>query len=117
MNTLQTLRSSSYGYNPDPEELSHIFQSLSRSQEDLQSLEMQILHLQSQREQLQTRVHHLNSLLAPIRRLPPELLLKIFRICCPASIISIDCVDSPVLVISQVCTGWRDLVHNTPILW
>ena len=47
-------------------------------------------------------------------RLPPELIVAIFKIALPSGIT--DKVRSPVRL-SQVCRSWRIFVHATPCLW
>ncbi|KDQ51332.1 hypothetical protein JAAARDRAFT_199167 [Jaapia argillacea MUCL 33604] len=56
-----------------------------------------------------------SSLLAPIRMLPPEILVDIFALCDSGS----GCVsnlDAPI-VFMQVCSSWRKLVLGSPRLW
>ncbi|KAI5828932.1 hypothetical protein K523DRAFT_243374 [Schizophyllum commune Tattone D] len=56
--------------------------------------------------------------LAPIRRLPVEVLSEIFKICCGnGSAIDITKRSCPPLVLSSVCKIWRDVMHGTPGIW
>ncbi|KAI5899468.1 uncharacterized protein SCHCODRAFT_02483637 [Schizophyllum commune H4-8] len=56
--------------------------------------------------------------LAPIRRLPVEVLSEIFKICCgDGSAIDITKRSCPPLVLSSVCKIWRDVMHETPGIW
>ncbi|KAL1728745.1 hypothetical protein EV714DRAFT_214483 [Schizophyllum commune] len=56
--------------------------------------------------------------LAPIRRLPVEVLSEIFKICCgDGSPIDITKRSCPPLMLSSVCKIWRDVMHGTPGIW
>ncbi|KAJ7602298.1 hypothetical protein DFH06DRAFT_1259087 [Mycena polygramma] len=59
------------------------------------------------------------SLCAPIRRLPPELLVEIFDICSvDTTADEFDRVSKrKLLQLSQVCAHWRKLAIGTPQLW
>ncbi|RXW25639.1 hypothetical protein EST38_g229 [Candolleomyces aberdarensis] len=59
------------------------------------------------------------ALIAPIKRLPPDILSTVFLACLPV----IECMEAamtcnhPAVVISQVCRHWRQLAFDTPLLW
>ncbi|KAJ8077626.1 hypothetical protein PM082_002058 [Marasmius tenuissimus] len=61
-----------------------------------------------------------------IRRLPVEILLNIFRLCCDGMDIAEASTPPgtggwssmhPALTLSLVCSRWRTIVHNAPHLW
>ncbi|PBK91968.1 hypothetical protein ARMGADRAFT_1081379 [Armillaria gallica] len=58
------------------------------------------------------------SILAPIRRLPQEVLLAIFSLC-RESYLGEDSLDPRKFpwFLGHVCHMWRDLVHSLPLLW
>ncbi|PBK66683.1 hypothetical protein ARMSODRAFT_1086516 [Armillaria solidipes] len=58
------------------------------------------------------------SILAPIRRLPQEVLLAIFSLC-RESYLGEDSLDPRKFpwFLGHVCHMWRDLVHSSPLLW
>ncbi|KAK7462190.1 hypothetical protein VKT23_007795 [Stygiomarasmius scandens] len=74
------------------------------------------------------RDHHLG-LLAPIRKLPVELLLKVFCLCCtsldtPGLSITTDrnaaftsVISTCTLNLAQTCSLWRSVVLHSPYLW
>ncbi|KAK7462189.1 hypothetical protein VKT23_007794 [Stygiomarasmius scandens] len=68
-------------------------------------------------------------LLAPVRQLPVELLLKVFRLCCTSlenpglSIITdrnaifASAISTCTLNLAQTCSLWRSVVLHSPYLW
>ena len=108
----------------------------------LADIQAQIDALTSQRDALQKEQDILDqqlliscrSLLAPIRRLPAEILLEIFSLLSP-TIIDCSFVEDdvewggtgemepimshsfPYIALEQVCSTWHQLVTNTPSLW
>ncbi|KAF9058766.1 hypothetical protein BDP27DRAFT_1195358, partial [Rhodocollybia butyracea] len=68
----------------------------------------------------------LKNILAPIRRIPLEILGYIFELSClprhlpgqPRLYPGLDhnCIRSPVTT-SKVCTAWRQVAHRTPWIW
>ncbi|KAF7292101.1 F-box domain-containing protein [Mycena indigotica] len=83
--------------------------------------ETEISQVKEARESLQRYASATESLLAPIRRLPPELLGKVF-----VALIALPSVNETrlerlgnarVVRITGVCYLWHSLVHKTPQLW
>ncbi|KDQ65170.1 hypothetical protein JAAARDRAFT_84583, partial [Jaapia argillacea MUCL 33604] len=67
--------------------------------------------LQRRESESRIRSHYIKSLLSPIRRLPPEILSKIFLMC-------LDEVEEiQVLWLTEVCFHWREVALSTPTLW
>lgn len=78
--------------------------------------------LQRNREVLQTRSRHLAAVMAPIKRLPIELLTQIFGMCMPyfeqnPRHVRISLAREVPLLVSHVGRHWRELVLSTPSLW
>ncbi|KAK7470104.1 hypothetical protein VKT23_001545 [Stygiomarasmius scandens] len=99
--------------------------------EEVVSLTKALEELKRQRDSvLQYRDKHLG-LLAPIRKLPVELLLKIFSLCCtseedPGLSVTTDqsepyatssIVSTNSLALSQTCGLWRSILLSSPFLW
>jgi hypothetical protein len=55
------------------------------------------------------------SLIAPIRRLPAEILSQVFLQCIPEE--SIFLAKTAPLVLSQVCRQWREVALSNQLLW
>jgi len=79
-------------------------------------------NLRHKREALLTYSNTHIALVAPIRRLPPEILSEIFIHCMSPN--SFDCklydsrnLDKAPLLLGQVCSRWRSISLSTPRLW
>jgi len=59
-------------------------------------------------------LHRLNSL-SPTARLPPEILIEIFRTTCQIS----ESTEQPItpLFFGGICQEWREIAWSTPLLW
>ncbi|KAK1230845.1 hypothetical protein PQX77_006063 [Marasmius sp. AFHP31] len=65
---------------------------------------------------LKISMANLRSLLSPIHQLPPELLIKIFRLICASTWLRIS--ETPQIVnLTFVCGRWREIALSTPSLW
>ncbi len=80
----------------------------------IKELESEIARLRAEVDVISPTLDKYHSLHAPIRRLPPEVLLSIFCHLEPGPMPLID--DAPWLL-TRVCSSWRDLVTHTPTLW
>lgn len=74
--------------------------------------------LESEHVKLKLYVESHKALLSPIKRIPPELLQEVFVRCLPES--SRNCVmharEAP-LLLTCICSGWREIAISTPELW
>jgi hypothetical protein len=107
------LRSNFGTYTSD---VKHVSQCLRDAENAVSQLESEIVSRQNKQQMLFLQIAQYKSLLAPIRRLPPEMLGRIFGFCCTESKIA-EKVDFPVIRLSQVCAGWRELARSTSSLW
>lgn len=57
------------------------------------------------------------SAVAPVRRLPVELLVEVFILCLPDGKYIIPRPTSAPLLLTQVCSSWRDIALSVPALW
>ncbi|KAJ6466201.1 hypothetical protein C8R45DRAFT_839520, partial [Mycena sanguinolenta] len=85
---------------------------IKESQLKIASLESQICTFVQLRDRERTCVDSLRYIISPIRTLPIELLVEVFRLA----------IDDETHVedthrISQVCSDWRNVAHATPRLW
>jgi len=82
---------------------------------EISKLQTTLLDLQRRRQAIQTHVDRNKALFAPIRRLPVEILQKIFTLCFPfVSTANIACLPFNV---SHVSAHWRAVASTTPDLW
>ncbi|KAF8068679.1 hypothetical protein FPV67DRAFT_1085809 [Lyophyllum atratum] len=94
---------------------------------DMDRLSVEIMRVQallsdlmSQRDQYVTRVKDIDCAIAPHKRLPPEILSLIFSHCVYG--VNLPRTAKPaqrddLWRIGGICSRWRQIVFNTPILW
>ncbi|KAF5371616.1 hypothetical protein D9758_003527 [Tetrapyrgos nigripes] len=122
---INNLFRSNYGScTPDPELISKSLDSLAltereiqRTSDDIHRLESQLACLKAEKRGLEWRAARYRSLLAPIRSLPPKIITLIFESFCSEAATFTETLWSPPAQLSHVCSGWRELVRGTPILW
>ncbi|KAF5389778.1 hypothetical protein D9757_006016 [Collybiopsis confluens] len=86
--------------------------------QELHRLDMEAIRLRSRREALMNSIGKLSTLLSPVRRLPNEILLRIFSSCCQENDISSTLPGAAAaLTLSAVCTKWRAIVMSSPACW
>ncbi|CAK5270001.1 unnamed protein product [Mycena citricolor] len=93
---------------------------VSRLDDTLVLLATLLSEVQSQRQAHLDAVAELQTALSPIRRLPPELLAHVFMLCAaatPKTGRSILNARSAPMLLGQVCSRWREVLHATPSLW
>jgi hypothetical protein len=85
---------------------------------EIERIDDEIKRLTSRRNELQSFVDAHRQLLSPIRRLPPEVLQKIFVGCLPEppSYPAMHSLVAPVLL-GRICSGWRAIAYGTAELW
>ncbi|KAF5371742.1 hypothetical protein D9758_003450 [Tetrapyrgos nigripes] len=108
---IYTLLRCNYGaYNPDSECISQL---LSNTERDIRLGNVGELEQRG----LEWKASRYRSLLAPMRKIPPELLVLLFEFFCGEGATFREELWSPPVRISHVCAGWRDLARSTPNLW
>ncbi|KAF5364941.1 hypothetical protein D9758_008083 [Tetrapyrgos nigripes] len=119
-NIVYLLRNNFGTYTAD---VANVAQCLEQEERDVQKyaaelivLEAAIAELQKKHDLARCRVEQCRSLLAPIRRLPAEIIVRVFSFCCDRSEAAQN-IDCPVVRLSQVCAGWRELTRTTSSLW
>ncbi|KAF9075311.1 hypothetical protein BDP27DRAFT_1315865 [Rhodocollybia butyracea] len=94
---------------------------------EIARLHGQILIIKEKKRQLEAQRARLRALFSPIRKLPNEILLRILQHVCERNrLCDYDVEGSsyipsisyfPAMVISSVCSRWRDLALSSPRLW
>ncbi|KAJ6484072.1 hypothetical protein C8R45DRAFT_1000099 [Mycena sanguinolenta] len=94
---------------------------------DVARYDIEINRLVAERDAQQRYSDQLSSVFAPVRRLPTEILVEIFKLCFSTSILYCDGTQSipmevPVglphpMNLLQVCSSWYDTIMATPSLW
>ncbi|KAF7299762.1 F-box domain-containing protein [Mycena chlorophos] len=83
----------------------------------LHSLDAAIQKLEQERAVLLAHIAKHEALLSPIRRLPHDMLQEIFKACMPADRNIAMSSSEPPLVLSRICSRWRNIALGTPMLW
>ncbi|KAF8910610.1 hypothetical protein CPB84DRAFT_1231141 [Gymnopilus junonius] len=83
----------------------------------LESGPSQLKRLHASQEESRNSIRILNSALAPIRRLPPEVLTEIFRLCLPKEKFIRPSASHAPLLLTQVCSAWRTICISSATLW
>ncbi|KAK0200073.1 hypothetical protein DFS33DRAFT_216412 [Desarmillaria ectypa] len=91
---------------------------------DIQSIDDQMHHLEAlrarlfaERSQAVAELAKYRSFIAPVRRLPNEILSEIFSFACTVMSDSVDIVNGVPWVLSRVCSLWRSICLSSPHLW
>ncbi|THV05860.1 hypothetical protein K435DRAFT_62057 [Dendrothele bispora CBS 962.96] len=118
-------------YTPTDSESTIISQLLKECEDDLGKFQKEIDTLRRTTAKLERDMHtlelyvkELRCISAPVRKLPPEILIEIFRNVCSVidkeagnDLRSRKIRDVPTLVLASVCSAWREIVVSTPSLW
>ncbi|KAJ7148458.1 hypothetical protein C8R43DRAFT_519083 [Mycena crocata] len=113
------LRSNAHPPDNLPSTISAVSDQLARHGAAIEALQAQIRNLQSQVTALNAYRSDCRALQAPIRRLPVEILLKIFGFW-PEWVgggANNKFAEAPLLAPAHVCSWWRTLVFGAPLLW
>ncbi|PFH50383.1 hypothetical protein AMATHDRAFT_61219 [Amanita thiersii Skay4041] len=90
---------------------------LSTLNSEIKTLKQALAKLTAQKKQLFTQLTLYESALAPIRRIPREILVEIFTHCVPQWPTSNPRVTEIPLLFEHVCKYWKTVVQSTPKLW
>ncbi|KAF7350594.1 3-beta hydroxysteroid dehydrogenase isomerase family [Mycena sanguinolenta] len=128
---LQLLRTNSTP--SDPFEMDAVIASCSADvvgyDTEIGRLKQTLSRLVSERNTLQRHVDTCRSVFAPVRRLPPEILAKIFALCASPPLLWCDETQSiptagsasfgqsHLMRLLRVCSAWHTIVTTTPFLW
>ncbi|KAJ7601142.1 hypothetical protein C8J56DRAFT_880671 [Mycena floridula] len=105
------------GSPPTQAQRAHLNRLIDTSNDEISRLNAAIDKLITEREMLQQNVASYKAFLAPIRRLPGDMLRDIFVSCLPMNkAADIAITDAP-LLLGRVCRSWRELAMSTPQLW
>ena len=96
--------------------------TISRLESSIDEYDRIIMSLQNQQMELKRRASRYGSLLAPIRKIPPEILLLILQIACSSNSLAKPAYEHQkrqlvTVNVGQVCNYWRNLVMSNEELW
>ncbi|KAF7316169.1 F-box domain-containing protein [Mycena indigotica] len=111
-------------YTPEDDEIDVIKSYIDRVSPALRNAESEIAEMQkamdalvAQRDTIRGDIDAHKSLITPIRRLPLDLLERIFIECLPEERNCVMSATEPPLLLGRVCSSWRSLAYETPRLW
>ncbi|KAF7335252.1 F-box domain-containing protein [Mycena sanguinolenta] len=107
------------------QELVRYDDEISRWEDEISRIRPRLRQVESERTALNDYLVDCRSLLAPIRRMPTEVLVAIFALCADHPRDANDrrwkvvqrVAKQPLLILSQVCKRWHDVALKTPALW
>ncbi|KAK7028992.1 hypothetical protein VNI00_014702 [Paramarasmius palmivorus] len=85
-------------------------------EKELKRLRLSIIAVETKRNRSKKTMEEYKSLLAPIHKVPPEILCSIFEFCCEQNVLQPTSLP-PVMALSYVCRRFRSLCLSTPSLW
>ncbi|KAK7056651.1 hypothetical protein VNI00_002368 [Paramarasmius palmivorus] len=86
------------------------------NQHEIDKFRATILALENKQKRLKRAVKQYRALLSPVYRMPPEILMKIFRHCGTPNMLE-EGRTSVAMSVSMVSARWRELAIATPELW
>ncbi|KAJ7592592.1 hypothetical protein C8J56DRAFT_479513 [Mycena floridula] len=102
---------------PTEAERAYLNQLLNTSNDEISRLTAAIDKLVLEREALQCNVVSYKAILAPIRRLPEDMLREIFVSCLPSNKAAAIAITEAPLLLGRICLSWREIALSTPALW
>ncbi|KAK1220548.1 hypothetical protein PQX77_016688 [Marasmius sp. AFHP31] len=103
-------------------ELNSVNNELKRLNAEINKLRGAVIIVESRRKKVEKKIARYRSLLAPIHRMPPEVLTEIFKFCCARNSINYYAFQYPgslpsPMKLSSICGRWRQMILDTPGLW
>ena len=88
-------------------------------EEDITRLQARLADIQRRKRELTSYVEDLGALLSPIKRMPPEIMARVFDFCGDVHVRGPHCEPSRYapLLLGSVCRSWRTLSLALPRLW
>ncbi|KAF7374648.1 hypothetical protein MSAN_00349700 [Mycena sanguinolenta] len=91
--------------------------ALARLDARIEEIEIALEQLKGQRALLNTPIDAHRAFTSPIRRIPQDVLIGIFRACLPSEHDAlIDPAEAP-LLLGHISRHWRSIAYSTPMLW
>ncbi|KZT24448.1 hypothetical protein NEOLEDRAFT_1134812 [Neolentinus lepideus HHB14362 ss-1] len=107
-----------HGYDPSPEDFARIHNEIQTHQraiscidEEMQALSRTMYALRERRTHHEAQIKRCKGFITWARRMPPEILARIFLHC-----VEDGWVQAP-LIVSMVCLSWRFAARNYPRVW
>jgi hypothetical protein len=92
-------------------------QRLKAIEDETALLELRLQYLHTQRADIRASIAGHLALLSPMRHLPVDLLREIFIACLPENRNPTLCSDEGPMLLTRICSYWRNVALTTPRLW
>ena len=83
----------------------------------LEELSTQLQELRNEQSSLRLFISKHRALISLIRKLPIDILQEIFIACLPTANNAVMSRLEPPILLTQICSSWRNVAHATPQLW
>ena len=83
----------------------------------LQELNKLSTKIQNERTSLLLSISKHRALMSLVRKLPIDILQEIFIACLPSTHNAVMSKWEPPILLTQICSSWRNIAHATPQLW
>jgi hypothetical protein len=90
---------------------------LSEYDKEISRLHSAIFVLENRKKEVMKQMQNLKNLLAPVKRMPRDVMSEIFSHCDRDIVIGRDTIVAPGRVLSAVCSHWRSITLAEPTLW
>ncbi|KAJ7134090.1 hypothetical protein C8R43DRAFT_1022379 [Mycena crocata] len=117
MQTESLLKQLRTGHVPTQPEIEVVQADLISMSNELVRLETLIRDLSGQRDKIKESIDMHKALLAPVRRLPDDVVQDIFFACLPTHSNAVMSTKEGPLLLCRVCSIWRALALGAPRLW
>jgi F-box-like len=83
----------------------------------LQELDEQYTEIRNEQASLLLSITKHRALMSLVRKLPIEIIQEIFIACLPTAHNAVMSRWEPPILLTQICSSWRNIAHATPQLW
>ena len=83
----------------------------------LEQLDEQYTQIQNEQASLLLSISKHRALISQVRKLPVDVLQEIFIACLPTTHNAVMSKREPPILLTQICSYWRNIAHATPQLW
>ncbi|KAH9478364.1 hypothetical protein JR316_0008818 [Psilocybe cubensis] len=90
---------------------------LSDPLKQLEEIEMETKRLETKRLDIEASIRNFRRILAPVRRVPHDILCTIFEHCLPTDRNPTMAADEAPMLLTRVCSTWRSIAMGSPRLW
>ncbi|KAH9480789.1 hypothetical protein JR316_0007389 [Psilocybe cubensis] len=97
--------------------LSKPWKRLEETNAEINRLEVLLKKLKQTRTGIEGSMNRYSSILAPIRRVPEDILQMIFIHCLPTHRNPTMGASNPPMLLTRICRRWRSIAFSLPILW